>query len=389
MAIDVTWAGVSQTDRSTTPGDGDDADNYRLHSIRNDTYRWTESPAQSGEYYLELSGGGDPSLVEPAYVQELVNDVVTSLTAGTVGSLAAGEWDWGNNDSLGFNTIYVKLNAGADPDTLDADAVTYSDVPKAGDSVYIPADASQPMTSGLDFSDVTLADWVVQQGAPHLGVLTNVKNLPLKLKLNSRFYFYGSGGIPSNIDLTDSAIDAVVEGTGSPKNRKGLYLNGSAISELIVNRGSVGAGLLHGQSPTITNVRTTNTGLVELGENCNVTTVQLRGGASHKISCNVTTLTATAGDYLLDREAAITTLNHEGGDGVLNNAPTSGAAIGTINHKGGSLDGSQSSKERTWTTYTPSMESNELELLVDDNVTITNGLAEPSGSYRASFTKLD
>ena len=33
------------------------------------------------------------------------------MTKGTVGSLAANEYDYGDNDSLGFNTIYVKAPA--------------------------------------------------------------------------------------------------------------------------------------------------------------------------------------------------------------------------------------------------------------------------------------
>ena len=39
------------------------------------------------------------------------------MTGGTIGSLAAGAWDWGDNDTLGFNTVYVRLTDGVDPDT--------------------------------------------------------------------------------------------------------------------------------------------------------------------------------------------------------------------------------------------------------------------------------
>lgn len=83
------------------------------------TYQWTESVAVSGEYYLEISGGGDPSITEP----DQVHSGSTTLAVGTVGSLAVEEWDWGDNDTLGYSTVYVKLTAG-DPADLGYDGVT-------------------------------------------------------------------------------------------------------------------------------------------------------------------------------------------------------------------------------------------------------------------------
>lgn len=84
-----------------------------LQSLVNSTYKWTLSGSGTSEYYCELAGGGDPSLTEP-------NDVWlngTKATEATVGSLAAGQWDWGNNDALGYNTVYVRLTDSTDPDT--------------------------------------------------------------------------------------------------------------------------------------------------------------------------------------------------------------------------------------------------------------------------------
>ena len=65
------------------------------------------------EYYLELDGGGDPGLPKPDKV--FINDV--DSTEGTMGSLAQGEWDYGDNDTLGYSTIYVRLSDDSDPDT--------------------------------------------------------------------------------------------------------------------------------------------------------------------------------------------------------------------------------------------------------------------------------
>ena len=79
-------------------------------------YKWTQS-AVTTEWYLELAAGGDPGLVE---VTDVYEDDGTAMAEGTVGSLAAGGWDWGDNDTLGFNTVYVRLTVGGDPDAQAA-----------------------------------------------------------------------------------------------------------------------------------------------------------------------------------------------------------------------------------------------------------------------------
>ena len=88
-------------------------------SIRSATYKWTASGGGVNEYYLELAGGGNPGINQPSVVAE--ND--SAMTAGVIGALAAGEWNWGNNDALGYNTIYVRLSDGDDPDNKAADYV--------------------------------------------------------------------------------------------------------------------------------------------------------------------------------------------------------------------------------------------------------------------------
>ena len=92
--------------------------NVGKFSIRNATYQWTDSGTTPGEYRLELAGTGDPGLIDPLKVYE--NDVL--MTVGVLGALGAGEWAYGNQDALGYNTIYVNMTAGGDP---DAQAVDY------------------------------------------------------------------------------------------------------------------------------------------------------------------------------------------------------------------------------------------------------------------------
>jgi len=55
----------------------------------------------------------DPDIdLQPQYVS--INGVVCD--EGTMGSLSQNTWDYGDNDGLGFNTLYVRLTGRADPD---------------------------------------------------------------------------------------------------------------------------------------------------------------------------------------------------------------------------------------------------------------------------------
>ena len=81
-------------------------------NYRNSSYKWTKSNNGTNEYYLELSEGGSPSIdVSPLSV--LLND--SPIGNGTLGALGEGKWAYGNNDLLGYNTIYVRLPDSSDP----------------------------------------------------------------------------------------------------------------------------------------------------------------------------------------------------------------------------------------------------------------------------------
>jgi len=70
---------------------------------------WTASSGGTNEYYYNQTDVDE----EPFTVTE---DSV-AMTKATVGSLDAGEWSWGDNDSIGENRIYVRLSDNVDPDT--------------------------------------------------------------------------------------------------------------------------------------------------------------------------------------------------------------------------------------------------------------------------------
>lgn len=76
------------------------------------SYKWTASGSGTNEYYLEDSGGGDPGIVEPRVV---MIDALNLRLAGTLGSLVDHKWAWGDNDALGYSTLYVRDDTG-DPD---------------------------------------------------------------------------------------------------------------------------------------------------------------------------------------------------------------------------------------------------------------------------------
>jgi len=108
-------------------------------SIRSSAFQWTLSTGGTTEYYLEVNGGGStPITLEPL---EVLEDSFP-LVEATVGSLSVGEWDWGDNDALGFDTVYVRLADSTDPDAKANDYVEYLDqkalplckLPESGDS---------------------------------------------------------------------------------------------------------------------------------------------------------------------------------------------------------------------------------------------------------------
>jgi len=86
------------------------------------TYKWTLS--SGSVYYLDLLAGGDPEIEEPVEVWEqvLTTEVELTLVVGLPAS--AGEWTWGDFDTLGFDTVYLELSDSVDPDTkTDGDVV--------------------------------------------------------------------------------------------------------------------------------------------------------------------------------------------------------------------------------------------------------------------------
>lgn len=70
--------------------------------------QWVNSGTTSGEYYCAAANA-------PEFKPSKVFAGGAELAESTLGSLAAGQWAWGDQDTMGVDRIYVKLAAG-DPD---------------------------------------------------------------------------------------------------------------------------------------------------------------------------------------------------------------------------------------------------------------------------------
>jgi hypothetical protein len=98
-----------------------DISRYAL--IDTTTYSWTVSPSQAGEYYLKQNGSGNPATTLGAAgtitAMQAWHLVATThrvkMREGTLGSLLTYGYAFGDNDSLGYNTLYVRMDDSGAP----------------------------------------------------------------------------------------------------------------------------------------------------------------------------------------------------------------------------------------------------------------------------------
>ena len=89
-------------------------------------YVWTASGSGTDEWYLLSQFGGPPNIFgEPtSLTRSTPPSTELLITPGTIGSLAADEWGYGDNDELGFDTIYIR-DATADPNDYTTNTYRY------------------------------------------------------------------------------------------------------------------------------------------------------------------------------------------------------------------------------------------------------------------------
>lgn len=320
------------------------ASNWRQINIRNSTYRWLASGSGTSEYYLDLAGGGDPGIASPGQVLE--NG--TALTSGSLGSLVASRYGYGDNDALGYSTIYVRTSGSVDPDTLANGYISFRSIPIAGDSVVIPEDSGD-ITSNLDQSAVAIVDFIVEEG--YEGTIGSVTG-PLKIDPD-RFIFHGGGTNEfCYIDLHTAAIAAEVRGTASVGvGESGLYLIGSAITLLDVQGGSVAFGMLPGLAATLTTgarVRG-NTGKLMIGGAAVCPLLQVSAGECHHEN-SIADILLTGGTIRTKRASAVSGVCTISG-GTWYDQSTGTKASVIIN--GGTADTTQAGGAVIWSALLP------------------------------------
>lgn len=74
-------------------------------------FLWRASANGNNEYYLQDGAGGDPYIAAPINISE--NGAW--IAEGTQGLLSSGEWAYGDNDDLGYSTLYIRLSDDTDP----------------------------------------------------------------------------------------------------------------------------------------------------------------------------------------------------------------------------------------------------------------------------------
>ncbi len=169
---------------------------YELYrnDLRRAAYKWTASGSGTAEYYLELAAGGDPSILEPDFLT--VSN--KKWTAGTVGSLSDHTWDYGDNDSLGYNTVYIRDDSG-DPDTTELDirdVMVPTCLEAIGSNIHIGG--SDGFIYYID--STTIKDQNAHQIRPRFK--TAYLNLPFKHINVDHFQFFGSAYAGAGISVS-------------------------------------------------------------------------------------------------------------------------------------------------------------------------------------------
>jgi len=183
--------------------DGTQNDIDRTISIREAAFGWTLSGGGVDEWYLRLAAGTDPNILsQPLSVFE---NVTTAMAEGVLGALVAGEWGYGDNDALGYSTIYVRLTVGGDPDLQAAGFVRSLLVPNEvvkGKQYVLPylPDKSAASASAVFVLWFTAVD----SNGSLLGRLYPQHSA---YKENSDFFLQGASGTAAQTNSTTAIFD--------------------------------------------------------------------------------------------------------------------------------------------------------------------------------------
>jgi len=331
-----------------TTGDLTLVTNWQRDNIRTPQFRWVASGSGTAEYYLQTAGGTSVGLVASPPTSGGVYINGSAATKATLGSLAAGNWGYGDNDTLGYDTIYVRLSDGTDPDTKVAGYIKFNQVPQTGENVVITASAGA-ISSNVDYSATTLGTVTVERSIATraMGSATD----PIRLVCTG-FAFEGGGTTSAYFDLTNSAIAVEVRSTASvAADKYGLYLAATAATMVDLQGGSIGLGVIPGQPFTCTTAVRTRGSSVRVGISSSSVVPLLEalsGTTEHENS--IENIEVKGGTVRSKRAAAVSdTVAVSGGTWYEQSSGTKSEVVQT----GGTIDATQDGSAVIWSAYLP------------------------------------
>lgn len=299
MAWNKIWLGTTDEDFAV-------ATNWQPISIRNPSFNWTQKGA-TGEYYVRATGPADPAFgAKPGVVY--INGALA--VEGTLGSLTAGQWCWGDPDTLGYDTVTVKVTGPVDPDTLARDYVQFQAVPNGSDTVTLSGLAVKGITSSLDQSALSAAAWFIEAGFRNLAI--GSQSQPLRITPSS-LITEGSGSQQWFINVGSANIAPEIRNCPTPStNIPGLNLTGSNLAAVVHDAGSLALAGLTGETTTCAEIilRGAQAKLV-MGAGLTWTTLRTFAGSAVARS-NGTTIHATGGKVEMQLAMTVTTINGKG-----------------------------------------------------------------------------
>ncbi len=166
-----------------------------LVSVAGGAAEWTDSPTTPGEAYYT----GAAMTSKPVYVE--LGGVDITLQEGTIGALVENEWCWGDQDTLGSDTMYIKLPGDGDPDNLAAD---YLKISLAAVQKNIEVKIGE---GNLTYSENRNIDYILDRGL--LDDVREGDQVPMDVNFDFQWeYIVGSSG--SAIPTVEEAL----KGTG-------------------------------------------------------------------------------------------------------------------------------------------------------------------------------
>mgnify|MGYP006921365454 CR=1 FL=1 len=213
-------------------------------------YTWTRSAANSDEWYVKRSDGSNPSLIQPFC--GLMDNVFINDSAdldpdmGTVGSLSgASPMGWGDNDSIGFNTVYVRSDENPGTRTIRVGQV-YAGISTTwqyhsfedGIFTLTTRDAAQSSSRGVGISNRSTTQWWIKRCLFKYMSMHAIEqgNTGFTLAESNLTYFTGHRGysVSANGELT--VVNAVDYGSHLFAN----YASGLTSSAKLTIRNSIG-----------------------------------------------------------------------------------------------------------------------------------------------------